>query len=293
VKRGSVKSQLFAALMLLISHAAFGAESAQVRATVQQPRSFGYVIGDSVSQRVLLKSGDREITPDALPSGGPAGIWLERRSARIESDARGRWLVLDYQIMNSPQALTMVTVPSWKIPSSAASTTLLVPEWRISVAPLTPRQPFTQLGLGGLRPDRSASLIDVTPLKRWLAIWSAAFAASILAWVGWLVWRNWQASSRLPFGVALRELRDVDENEPRAWHALHRAFDSTAGQVVRADDLGVLFERAPQLEPLRSTIERFFTQSAARFFGMPQVAAPLSVHKLCIELRQIEKRRET
>jgi len=56
--------------------------------------------------------------------------------------------------------------------------------------------------------------------------------------------------------------------------------------------LTTLFQRAPQLAPMRAKIELFFSQSAERFFGAGVTAEPLSVHRLCAELRRIEKRHE-
>jgi mxaA protein len=166
-------------------------------------------------------------------------------------------------------------------------------EWPISVAPLTPRQPFARVGLGDLRPDRVPARVDLAPMQRWMTLWLIALLVVIAAWVGWWAWRNWQASSAQPFARALRELRGVDDASPQAWHALHRAFDGTAGRVVQGEALGTLFQRAPHLEPQRPAIEQFFAQSAARFFGTPAPAQPLSVRALAVELRRIEKRHET
>lgn len=294
------------ALVLSIAHAvAWAAEPVpsnagppQSSAVVQQPRSFGYVIGDIVTQRVLLEDRGRPIVPSALPPPGPAGVWLERRASRIETDERGKhWLALDYQIMNSPQALKMVSLPAFKVPASGGGSELVVNAWPISVAPLTPERPFANGSLGILRPDRNAPLIDTAPITRSLVSLIVVLVALLAAWVAWWMWRNWRASAQLPFGVAVRELRGVDDSDPRAWKALHRAFDSTAGQVVRADALGVLFQRAPQFETLRSPIERFYAQSGARFFGATAAATPadgaLSLHGLCADLRKIEKSRET
>jgi mxaA protein len=303
--------------MLVVCRVLIAADIATTNAVVQQPRAFGYVIGDIATQRVLLEANGQPFTPAELPATGPAGNWVERRAVRTESDAEGhRWLAVDYQIMNSPQALTAVTLPAWKLTETPGGGELRVPEWPITVAPLTPRQPFARGGLGDLRPDRAAALVDVAPMRRWIAIWLSAFVASIAAWIGWWAWRNWRASSAQPFARALRELRGLDDGSPQAWHALHRAFDGTAGRVVQADALGGLFERAPQFEPQRLAIERFFAQSAARFFGTPPLegandvavrdspraatpAAPLdasnrapSVRALCAELRRIEKRHE-
>jgi mxaA protein len=262
-------------------------------AVVQEPRAFGYVLGDVATQRVLLEEGGRAFTPKELPTPGPAGNWVERRAVRVESGSRGqRWLAVDYQIMNSPQTLTAVTLPAWKLTSSDGKGELRVGEWRISVAPLTPQRPFAQGGLGELRPDRSASLVDVAPRKQAIALWVTTLFVIVMAWLAWWAWRNWRASASQPFARALRELRGLDESAPQAWHALHRAFDGTAGRVVQGDALDALFLRAPQLAPQRSAIEHFFAQSGARFFGTPAPAGALSVHALCAELRRIEKRHE-
>jgi len=253
-------------------------------AVVEQPRSYGYVVGDVATQRVLLE----ERTPDPLPAAGPLGNWVERRASRIERDAHGRrWLAVDYQIMNAPQALTLVTLPAWKLAD------LAIPEWQISVAPLTPEQPFAKGGMGGLRPDRAAPTIDVAPMRRWMMIWLSAALVLLLWWAGWWGWRNWQATSRQPFAKALREIRGVDEDSPQAWLALHRAFDATAGRVVQTETLPLLFERVPRFAPQRSAIEKFYEQSSARFFDPGATAARVSARALCTELRRIEKRHET
>jgi mxaA protein len=257
---------------------------AAAAAIVQQPRSFGYVVGDIATQRVYLEGR----TPDPLPAAGPLGNWVERRPARIERDARGRrWLVIDYQIINSPQGIKLISLPAWKLEG------LEIPEWPISVAPLTPEEPFAQRGLGGLRPDRAAPTIDLVPIHRSMMIWSACALALILWWAAWWGWRNWRATSRQPFAKALREIRSVDEQSPQAWLALHRAFDATAGRVVQPETLPALFERVPRFEPQRSAIEEFFRQSSARFFDANGSAPRVPVRALCAELRRIEKRHET
>ena len=263
-------------------------------AVVEQPRSFGYVIGDIATQRVLLEEQGRAFTPDRLPAAGPLGNWVERRAARLERDASGRqWLAVDYQIMNSPQEIKLVALPAWKIAAKNGRSELAVPEWQITVGTLTPDQPFRRGGLGALRPDREPPLINLAPIRRGMMSWVAAALLLSLAWAGWWGWRNWQAASHQPFARALREIRGVDETSPQAWFALHRAFDATAGRVVQLETLPSLFERAPRFEPLRSRIEQFFAQSSGRFFQGGSAGSALSVRALCAELRRIEKRHET
>lgn len=263
-------------------------------ATVSQPRAFGYVVGDVLTQRVLLSLNDRDFEPAELPSAGRVGVWFERRAARItRDDQRRRWLSVDYQLMNSPQALTVVTLPAWKIKSAdAAAGELRVGEWPISVSPLTPERPATRPGLGSLQPDRTAPLIALAPIQRTFGIAVAGFLLTAFAWAAWFLWRNWRASSSQPFARAMREMRAMDGTTPEAWRALHRAFDATAGRAVRPETLPDVFRRAPQLVPLRAQIEEFFRQSAARFFAGTPITAPVSALTLCRELRRIEKRHE-
>jgi mxaA protein len=337
-RRSSVVSSLLAGIACwLATHAmaqGSGANEAQAaanrpNATVQQPRAYGYVVGDLFTQRVLLSLNGREFEPAELPSTGRVGVWFERRAVGIEEDVSGRrWLRVDYQLMNSPQALRVVTLPAWRLkPAGGASNDqgtgesqtgapqageprageqqtgerpagqqqpreLRIGSWPITVAPLTPERPDARPGLGSLQPDRIAPLIALAPIERGLSVGLAGFLLTALAWIAWFAWRNWRASAAQPFAHALVEMRGVDSTAPEAWHALHRAFDATAGRAVRTDTLPELFRRAPHLVPLRAQIEEFFRQSAARFFAGASVGGTLSPEALCRELRRIEKRNE-
>lgn len=262
-------------------------------ATVDQPRPFGYVVGDLVTQRVLLESANSNFEPAALPDAQRLNAWLERRTPRIKSASDGRrWLVVDYQVINAPQSLTTITLPAWDIESKTGATTLAIPAWPISVAALTPRSAFATGGLGDLRPDRAAPVVATAPIRRQVVTWSIACVVTLAAWLAWLQWRNWQDALNRPFARALHEIRRMDETTPQAWQTLHRAFDQTAGRVTQVETLPVLFQRAPHLQPLRSQIEQFFAQSAERFFGAGLAHSPVSVRALCSELRRIEKRHE-
>lgn len=258
-------------------------------ATVEQPRPFGYIVGDLLTQRVLLTTPGREFEPTALPPIQRVNIWFERRAPRIESDSDGRrWLVVDYQLINSPRETTTISLPAWKLDSKAGNTTLGIPAAPISVAPLISID--SAPSAARLRPDREVSIIDAAPARAKLVAWLIALGVTLAAWLAWLQWRNWQDSLDRPFARALRELRRLDEMAPEAWRALHRAFDQTAGHVLQIETLPTLFEHTPQLQPRRAEIERFFAESNERFFGAGMRGNPLSVRALCHELRQIERR---
>ena len=256
-------------------------------AVVEQPRPFGYVVGDVMTQRVLLEIGGHELAPAELPKAERVNVWLERRPARIESLPDGhRWLALDYQVINAPQSLTTVNLPAFELQGAPDGATLRIAAWAISVNALTSG------GSIELRPDRPAPAIATAPIRRQIAIWSSAFLLVLAAWLGWLAWRNWRAVAARPFAHALHEMRHLDGTAPEAWRALHRAFDQTAGRVVQAATLPALFERVPQLQSLRPEIEQFFAQSKELFFGGGVPADRISARALCAQLRRIEKRIE-
>jgi len=267
--------------------------AASASAVVEQPRPFGYMIGDVFTQRILLQIDGKRFEPDAMPHAERVGGWLERRAPRVETMPDGRrWLAVDYQVINSPQNLALVAIPAWELPARSGTDSLRIAEWSISVSPLTPLRTLATDGLDELRPDRPAPIIATASIRRQIAVFSGASVVTVLMWLGWFVWRNWRTSRSQPFGRALREMRRLNDKSPQAWRALHRAFDRVAGQVTQNATLTVLFQRAPQLIPMRSKIEMFFEQSSELFFGEGLPPAPMSVRKLCAELRRIEKRHE-
>lgn len=297
------------ALALVLDATAFAAQEEQqlalAAAIVEQPRPFGYVVGDLLTQRVLLQADGRSAEVAQLPTPGRVGIWFERRSARVERRADGRqWLSVEYQIINAPPSLRTIRLPAWDLKTKSPAPTLRVAEWPLSVGPLTRAgadgvpaetpssggEPVAAAGPVRLRPDRAAPLVPTASIRNGLTLWSSGLAVTLAAWLAWLLWRNHAESARLPFARALREIRHADDRAPEAWQALHRAFDQTAGRVVQPQSLSALFAHAPYLAPLRDSIEAFFAQSSERFFGSGLPAQPISTHALCRDLRRLEKR---
>lgn len=241
-------------------------------AVVEQPRLTGYFVGDLLTQRVLLQRDGQPFTPAALPANGRVSAWFERRGTTVVTDAAlHRWLVVDYQILNAPPKLIDVTLPAWQLAAAPSAggppATLRIPSVLINIAPLSPPGSPEQVGTRDLRPDRVSPAIPTAPIRRALAFSSSALALTLLAWIAWVVWRNSRAIATQPFARALREMRTLDNSEPRAWQALHRAFDRTAGRVIQSATLPALFAKAPQLTPMRPQIEAFFQQSSLLFFG--------------------------
>jgi len=287
---------------LLPSTNAAAASGAAFQPTVQEPRAFGYLLGDVLTQRILLQDGDREIGSVTPPSLGRTDTWLERRRVRTETDDEGRrWMAIDYQVVNVPTALTQIALPALTLPSSSGAT-LRVAEWPISIGPATPANPFNAGDLQALRPDRQALPLPIAPLRRQAGIAAGLSLLTLFSWAGWWWWRNARESARLPFARAWRQMRRMQRTqrdpEPRmdastdAWLCLHRALNETAGHVVHGGSLPALFARAPYLQPLRAQLEQFYRQSAERFFVRASTAEAYPLKTLCEALYRAEQRHQ-
>jgi mxaA protein len=263
-------------------------------ATVQQPRAFGHVFGDMVTQQVLLDSGAHDDELTAMPSTGRVDAWLERRPPSFRTDADGRrWLVLDYQVMNSPRALTVTTTPPLQL-RLASGKTLDVAPGPLSIGPLAPVAAADAQRLAGLQPDRLPAPEATAPLQRALIAWSALGGAVIVAWLGWWIWRNGRDARQLPFAKAWARFGRQDDAaldaDPEAWRGLHRALDEAAGRVVLSSSVMDLAQKAPHLRELQPQLEQFFQRSSDRFFSDLPVAAPFSLRDLYRALYRAEKR---
>lgn len=263
-------------------------------AAVEQPRPFGYTVGDLFEQRVWLQTPRGDFEPAALPAPARLGTWFERRDARVETAPDGRrHLVVHYQIVNAPAAVTSVKLPAWEL-AERGGRTLQVPAWLLTVSPLTVPVGASAAAAAPLRADRAPPLRDIAADRRRLEALLATCIASATAWAAWVAWREWRARQSLPFAQAWRGVRAPDRDEDAHWRVLHAAFDSAAGQVVRRETLARLYDRAPHLRPLADRIDAFYAGSEARFFGTPASAGglPEAPAALCRDLRRLERAAE-
>lgn len=266
------------------------AAGAAVAATVEQPRSFGHVLGDVLVQRVLLARDGRGVEATALPATDRVNLFLDRRASRIERDEGDRrWLVIEYQVVNAPRALTAVSLPALSITTAAGP--LQVAAWPISIGPLTPAATFDRGALQPLRPDRPVTPLPTEGLERHLHGTLAALAGVLLAWGGWWAWRNTREAHRLPFARAWQQLRRLDPASAEAWRVLHHALNATAGRVVHGRTLPALIDAAPHLRPLAPRLEAFYRHSEQRFFAAAAGIAPADIplRDLALALREAER----
>lgn len=264
-----------------------------VRSPVDNPRPYGYLVGDTLTQRVQLTVDGKPVELTELPRKDRFGVWISRRSARIERDPDGsRWLAMEYQIINASKDVDVISLPKLKLRTTTPDVFIEVADWPITVGAITASLVRNQGGLLPLQPDRPAPTVALAPIRHQLHLALGGLAATLALWLGWWRWREWRASAQLPFGRARRQLGRVDAQSDEAWRLLHQAFDASAGRAIQPGTLALLFRARPEFEAARASIERFYAESAARFFGGRLAADGVSLRALCAELRAIERAHE-
>lgn len=271
-----------------------------IAVSAQQPRAFGYVIGDELEQRVTLHApAGFVLDPKSLPRAGRTGLWLQLAPPRLSSKKAGdgmRYaLTLDYQIVNAPEQVRAVELPELDLVFSRRGTRLTasVDEWPITIAPITPSYVLARAGLKEMQPDARPVMPRIGRYRALTLLWAATIIA-ILA--GTVVRRRgipWLRRGARPFAQAAHDIGKLARLPPdrsnyrRGLQCLHRAFDTAAGHAVFGEHLAPLFAARPELLGLRAQIEQFYAASQREFFGTeaqaPRLDEVLALARRCRE----------
>lgn len=251
---------------------------------IDEPRPFGYVIGDLVERSItVLAAEPARLQADSIPKPGRDSVWLELRKAdlvsREESESTRYRLTLTYQIINVAPEVQTIELPPLHLNfgvgfDGAQPFTREIAGWPITVAPLTPEFVLARAGLEALRPDRAPFLIDTGAHRLRLWLYAALFVMVLSSYIWLRYGAMWFV--RKPFARACREIGKLDRDRPQsqsrdsyraALRAMHRAFDETNGTTVFSEHVGKFLDRQPRFAALRTEIEQFFALSRDEFFG--------------------------
>ena len=267
---------------------------------IVEPRPFGYVIGDTLTRRIVLETaGGAALEVDRLPKPGRVSSWLDLVDVNTHAGAGNRHvLTFTYQIFNSAPEVSTRALPALDIPfkTAAGTTTHAVPKLLFTTGPLTPEFVAARDGLEEMRPDAPPPRLSTVPVRVRLALYGAGVAAIALYFVYSYLGLPFFARSRGPFARALRAVsaavraRDEQQGRRAALQALHRAFDETARGTVFGEHLDRFFAEHARYAPLRPQVERFFAASQKEFFGTGAAELPLPwLAALCRDLRDCER----
>lgn len=284
---------------------------AQLRSVeLYAPRPFGHVIGDTLTLTAeIALDAPFVLDPASLPQPRALDYWLDLRDVRlsdhgVEAGVRRYTLDLVYQTFYAPLEPRRLDIPALAL--SAVDGTrrvpVQVPAWSFLMSPL---REIVGTGPGqalALRPDLPPQPIPTAPARRGLvaALTAALAALGVLAWQ--MGWGPFGRRRSRPFARAARAVAsllaastDVTSNAYRgALLALHRAFDSTAGKGVFAEDLPAFFAGHPAFGTAEAEVRRLFSASRRAFFGDDTAGAlkelpPPELAALARRLRSIER----
>jgi mxaA protein len=297
-----------------------------VEIEVIEPRTFGYVVGDTIRREVLLTlQSDYRLDRASLPEGGRLDRWLELADPelRTESGWRGRryHLILTYRLRSAPPAVETISIPqenlrivSGRTPDGRLAQTTLIPALRISVAPVTAAGDTHDLTGSSLQDDRAPVPISVEPRQRRLAWTSAALLVLLMLATCRRGVRAFVERRKLPFAMAVRELRRLHSRSGAAasvgasaapglaaggaaqdaarLRIVHEAINRTAGRTIFAHNLDDFLAAHSEYAGLRDDFDRLFVASDHLFFnvGPPPDSAAQGLLRLCQLCRRIERR---
>lgn len=253
-------------LTLFLSQTAIAVET-PVQVTLD--RSWGLLIGDTLTATIHLPVSASELDLDALPQIDKRyGPWLNLMESQTQNDA----LVLFYQVINVPKENRQVGTPELTL-RTLSGEFINVPSVQLQIGSFLARSEgqaeFTP------RPDTRLSQQDAAGAQQNVIKALIVLLMSSLVWILWHF--GFRPRQRLPFAAAMFELTKMRwfgrKDADKASRCLHHAFNATAGGVVVPSQLNKLLQKAPWLLPLESEIVDFYQQSAKHFFspgGMQQ-----------------------
>ena len=275
--------------VLFLSMRSACADSPILNFQVEDPRPFGYVIGDTLERTIRLEAAKPfQLDTGKLPKTRRVGAWLELQKVNVASSPRLHSnhyrLMLTYQLINSPEAVKSLSLPKLNLQLVSGDKTVMqeVPEFSFNAGPLTPPHTPASEGVYLMRPDNSPPLISQTTQRVWFFFFLLILILALLYAVYLRIGLPW-AGAR-PFAWAYRDVRRLarqaegDEAFRQALRRLHRAFDQTAGRPLFRVELDVFFAEHPRFAQMRSTTEKFFEISQNEFFGIG--AGERSIHWL-------------
>ena len=272
--------------------------AAQLDAQTQEPRAYGWQLGDVVSRTVTVEVPDGLVLDESsVPQPGARGRALELRSVTRRGGGRHHELTLAYQVFLSPREPRTLEMPSFKLrfQGQPRAQELLVEAWPVTVSPLVPVEVSYRRGLGELQQDAAPPTIDTRPGRLRLAVYAAAalLLAAYLAHV--YIGLPWWTRRHRPFTLAWRQLRDLTPASSQAqWRGafrrLHGALNETMGEVIFEQDIDRFMKARPQFTQLRGELVNFFQQSRLEFFGEGQGSADRRwLIDLCRRCRDAER----
>lgn len=241
---------------------------------VQTPRPFGYVIGDKITQRLLVEVRQGvELQYSSLPAKGTINRWLNLNKISIKKTKNSNSLFyqidMTYQVFYAPLEVKMLDLPAFTLQFRQFGNSVKqdVPVWHFTTAPLRELAIRKDNGIEYMRPDQLAPLIDNSAITIRLMIFStlAGLMAGYLAWLyGLLTFLPKYQIFKKPT-CQLAKLAEGDEEKMLT--IFHRALNRLNGKPLFKHQCNRFYQKFPRYKQLQSELDWFFDFSNDYFFG--------------------------
>lgn len=267
-------------ILALLPLQAFG----EVTVTAENPRGYGWWLGDRLSQRITVRhAAGTSIDRASLPRARSVDYWLDLVAVETNTQAEATEIVLQWQNFYVALEPSRREVPGATIRLSDGSEARL-PGFVFVTSPIRPiLAPSTR---DQLQPNPPFLRVDPGANRSGLAATALLFAV-LLAVLDWhQAWWPFHARPARPLTQAARRIAaERRSGAARLRQILHRGLDTAFGQVLIGADLDRFLEARPEFRPVHKALDAFFQNSDAAFFG--QAAATDRSEEIAVLARQL------
>ena len=280
------------------------ATAAEIEIEANNPRPFGYVVGDTLSQEILLRvRPGLSLDTKKLPKPGRLSAWIELRNVDViesTSTLHNTYRVkFDYQLPNSPGEIRVIELPAQHFVFLDGNKTIEEKsvEWPITISPITPAEVLARDGLEAMRPNVAPQGIDIKPVQKRICFYSLALIALLAYWAHRYFGIPFLTKRRRPFTRTYPHLNRLAKTAaPNGYSSaieqLHQALNETAGKSLFADNVEPFLTSRNVPAKLADMTTQFFHLSREEFFGagVPESQRSFTwVLEFCRAWRDIER----
>lgn len=239
---------------------------AQIEVGVENPREYGWWLGDMLEQRLVVTLPEGATLDTAsLPRPRSVTYWLDLVEVETRETQGEVEITLIWQNFYSALEPSRREVPSSLIRFSDGTEARL-PGFSFVTSPIRPiLAPSTP---DQLQPDPDYRLVSTRLNILGLGLSTTGLMLSVGLLAFHQAWWPFHRRAARPFTRAARRIASMRGADAGALRqVLHRAFDAAFGRVLISAELGRFLDDRPQFRSLETRLARFFETSNDAFFG--------------------------
>ncbi len=294
-----LKSFFILSISLLLSNCSSSFSESITLFQVQNPRPFGYVIGDEIRQRIIIETRKGlALQYSSLPNKGEINRWLNLNKlnvAKTKTRKGVRYQIdLTYQLFYAPLEVKMLELKNFTLQFKQFGNTIekIVPSWSFTAAPLRELAIRKDNGKEYMRPDALVPSIDNTTAFNRLIV-SLLITFILVAYLAWLYGLLTFLPKYQIFKRPARQLAKFSKDDLASMlNIMHKALNQLNGKPLFQHRLTNFYQRFPDYQQLNDELVWFLNYSNQYFFSSDNLINKNDSYKikaLCQHCLQIER----